>query len=76
MLMGLLETLGIRNTTTPKVEAQYAPAVMDTSYGYGYFNTGSSNSLPVVLLYSSKSKDAITPAIKLRHLATVGTCIA
>ena len=47
MLMGLLETLGIRNTTTPKVEAQYAPAVMDTSYGYGYFNTGSSNSLGV-----------------------------
>ena len=37
---------------------------------------GLPNSLPVVLLYSSKSKDAITPAIKLRHLATVGTCIA
>lgn len=47
MLMGLLETLGIRNTTTPKVEAQYAPAIMDTSYGYGYFNTGTSNSLGV-----------------------------
>ena len=45
--MGLLQTLGIRNTTTPKVEAQYAPAIMDTSYGYGYFNTGTSNSLGV-----------------------------
>jgi HK97 family phage portal protein len=47
MLMGLLQTLGIRNTATPKVEAQYAPAIMDTSYGYGYFNTGTSNSLGV-----------------------------
>ena len=45
--MGLLQTLGIRNTATPKVEAQYAPAIMDTSYGYGYFNTGTSNSLGV-----------------------------
>jgi HK97 family phage portal protein len=45
MLMGLLQTLGIRSTATPKVEAQYAPAVMDTSFGYGYFNTGSANSL-------------------------------
>ena len=43
--MGLLQTLGIRSNTTPKVEAQYAPAVMDTSYGYGYFNTGSANGL-------------------------------
>jgi len=43
--MGLLQTLGIRSTATPKVEAQYAPAVMDTSFGYGYFNTGSANSL-------------------------------
>jgi hypothetical protein len=47
MLMGLLQTLGLRNTATPKVEAQYAPAIMDTSYGYGYFNTGTSNSLGV-----------------------------
>jgi HK97 family phage portal protein len=47
MLMGLLQTLGIRSTATPKVEAQYAPAIMDTSYGYGYFNTGTSNSLGV-----------------------------
>jgi HK97 family phage portal protein len=45
MLMGLLQTLGLRSTATPKVEAQYAPAVMDTSFGYGYFNTGSANSL-------------------------------
>ena len=45
--MGLLQTLGIRSNTTPKVEAQYAPAIMDTSYGYGYFNTGSANSLGV-----------------------------
>lgn len=44
--MGLLQTLGIRSTA-PKVEAQYAPAIMDTSYGYGYFNTGTSNSLGV-----------------------------
>lgn len=43
--MGLLQTLGIRSTTTPKVEAQYAPAIMDTSYGYGYFNTGSANGI-------------------------------
>lgn len=43
--MGLLQTLGIRSATTPKVEAQYAPAVMDTSYGYGYFNTGSANGI-------------------------------
>lgn len=45
--MGLLQTLGIRSNATPKVEAQYAPAIMDTSYGYGYFNTGTSNSLGV-----------------------------
>jgi HK97 family phage portal protein len=37
--MGLLQTLGIKST--PKVEAQYAPAVMDTTYGYGSFNTNS-----------------------------------
>jgi HK97 family phage portal protein len=47
MLMGLLQTLGLRATSTPKVEAQYAPAVMDSSYGIGYFNTGSANSLGV-----------------------------
>ena len=45
--MGLLQTLGLRNASTPKVEAQYAPAIMDPSYGIGYFNTGSSNSLGV-----------------------------
>lgn len=38
--MGILQTLGIKST--PKVEAQYAPAVMDTTYGYGSFNTNSS----------------------------------
>lgn len=37
--MGILQTLGIKST--PKVEAQYAPAVMDTTYGYGSFNTNS-----------------------------------
>jgi HK97 family phage portal protein len=47
MLMGLLQTLGLRNASTPKVEAQYAPAVMDSSYGIGYFNTGSANALGV-----------------------------
>jgi HK97 family phage portal protein len=47
--MGLLETLGLRATntasesSTPKITAQYAPAVMDTTYGYGYFNTGSAS---------------------------------
>lgn len=47
--MGLLETLGLRATNTaaesatPKITAQYAPAVMDTTYGYGYFNTGSAS---------------------------------
>lgn len=37
--MGLLETLGIKKPAA--VEAQYAPAVMDTTYGYGSFNTNS-----------------------------------
>ena len=45
--MGLLQTLGLRDASTPKVEAQYAPAIMDSSYGIGYFNTGSPNSLGV-----------------------------
>ena len=47
MLMGILQTLGLRDASTPKVEAQYAPAIMDSSYGIGYFNTGSANSLGV-----------------------------
>ena len=37
--MGLLQTLGLKSAS--KVEAQYAPAVMDTNYGYGSFNTNS-----------------------------------
>jgi len=37
--MGFLQTLGLRST--PKIEAQAAPAIMDTNYGYGNFNTGS-----------------------------------
>jgi HK97 family phage portal protein len=37
--MGLLQTLGLRST--PKVKAQAAPAIMDSNYGYGNFNTGS-----------------------------------
>jgi HK97 family phage portal protein len=40
--MGLLETLGLR-PDTKKLEAQYAPAIMDTAYGYGYFSTATSN---------------------------------
>jgi HK97 family phage portal protein len=40
--MGLLQTLGLR-PDTKKVEAQYAPAIMDNAYGYGYFSTATSN---------------------------------
>ena len=40
--MGLLQTLGLR-PDTKKVDAQYAPAIMDTAYGYGYFSTATSN---------------------------------
>jgi len=39
--MGLLQTLGLKSSAKPQVEAQYAPAVMDTTYGYGSFNTNS-----------------------------------
>jgi HK97 family phage portal protein len=39
--MGLLQTLGLRSSDKPRVEAQYAPAVMSTTYGYGSFNTNS-----------------------------------
>jgi HK97 family phage portal protein len=39
--MGLLQTLGFKSATKPTIEAQYAPAVMDTTYGYGSFNTNS-----------------------------------
>ena len=40
--MGLLSALGItKNKET--VEAQYAPAIMDTAYGYGSFTTGVGN---------------------------------
>ncbi len=39
--MGLLQTLGFKSDEKPTVEAQYAPAVMDTTYGYGSFNTNS-----------------------------------
>ena len=39
--MGLLQTLGFKSAEKPTVEAQYAPAVMDTTYGYGSFNTNS-----------------------------------
>ena len=38
--MGILQTLGLKSSNKPQVEAQYAPAVMDTNYGYGSFNTG------------------------------------
>ncbi len=40
--MGLLQTLGFKQADKPAIEAQYAPAVMDTTYGYGSFNTNSS----------------------------------
>ena len=39
--MGLLQTLGFKQAEKPAIEAQYAPAVMDTTYGYGSFNTNS-----------------------------------
>ncbi len=39
--MGLLQTLGFKSAGKPTIEAQYAPAVMDTTYGYGSFNTNS-----------------------------------
>jgi len=38
--MGLLQTLGFKSAEKPTIEAQYAPAVMTTNYGYGSFNTG------------------------------------
>jgi HK97 family phage portal protein len=40
-VMGLLQTLGFKSAEKPTIEAQYAPAVMDTTYGYGSFNTNS-----------------------------------
>jgi HK97 family phage portal protein len=40
--MGLLSALGI-NKKTDSVQAQYAPAIMDTAYGYGSFTTGVGN---------------------------------
>jgi HK97 family phage portal protein len=40
-VMGLLQTLGFKQAAKPAIEAQYAPAVMDTTYGYGSFNTNS-----------------------------------
>jgi HK97 family phage portal protein len=39
--MGLLQTLGFKGGDKSAIEAQYAPAVMDTTYGYGSFNTNS-----------------------------------
>lgn len=39
--MGILQTLGFKSSDKPSIEAQYAPAVMDTTYGYGSFNTNS-----------------------------------
>ena len=46
--MGLLQTLGLRPSTN-KVEAQLAPAVMSTTYGYGSYNTGTSWGLGTML---------------------------
>ena len=42
--MGILQTLS-NILPTRKVEAQYSPAIMDTSYGYGSFNTGVSSGM-------------------------------
>jgi HK97 family phage portal protein len=39
--MGILQTLGFKSAEKPTIEAQYAPAVMSTTYGYGSYNTGS-----------------------------------
>ena len=36
--MGLLQTLGLR-PNSKKLDAQYSPAIMDSNYGYGSFNT-------------------------------------
>jgi HK97 family phage portal protein len=38
--MGLLQTLGFKSAEKPAIEAQYAPAVMSTQYGFGSYNTG------------------------------------
>ena len=38
--MGILQTLGFKSAEKSSIEAQYAPAVMDTNFGYGSFNTG------------------------------------
>jgi HK97 family phage portal protein len=38
--MGLLQTLGLKSAEKPAIEAQYAPAVMSTQYGFGSYNTG------------------------------------
>jgi HK97 family phage portal protein len=40
--MGILSALGI-NKKTDSVQAQYAPAIMDSAYGYGSFTTGVGN---------------------------------
>jgi HK97 family phage portal protein len=40
--MGLLSALGITNKKE-NLQAQYAPAIMDTAYGYGSFTTGVGN---------------------------------
>ena len=40
--MGLLSALGITKNKE-SVQAQYAPAIMDTAYGYGSFTTGVGN---------------------------------
>ena len=42
--MGILQTLS-NILPTRKVEAQYSPAIMDTNYGYGSFNTGVSSGI-------------------------------
>jgi len=47
--MGILQTLGLKSSDKPQVEAQYAPAVMDTNYGYGSFNTGNFGSNGVAI---------------------------
>jgi HK97 family phage portal protein len=40
--MGILSALGLAKNKEP-LQAQYAPAIMDTAYGYGSFTTGVGN---------------------------------
>ena len=45
--MGLLETLGFKGKA--EVTAQYAPAIMDSTYGAGMYSTGPADVYPTSL---------------------------